>query len=116
MRRLIEPGVPVVLGAARPAPQRQVAHPPALGSTNNAVVAGIVSAIVAGTISFLVAYYQSDDAARQAVFGQQAQVASQMETAAAVYYDTIMNDYNFWINCDTGDNLWLYDSRINGTY
>ena len=30
MRRLIEPGVPVVLGAARPAPQRQVAHPPAL--------------------------------------------------------------------------------------
>ena len=30
MRRLIEPGIPVVLGAARPAPQRQVAHPPAL--------------------------------------------------------------------------------------
>ncbi len=29
MWRLIEPGVPVVLGAARPAPQRQVAHPPA---------------------------------------------------------------------------------------
>ena len=30
MRRLIEPGVAVVFGAARPAPQRQVAHPPAL--------------------------------------------------------------------------------------
>jgi hypothetical protein len=29
MRRLIEPGIPVVLGATRPAPQsqRQVAHP-----------------------------------------------------------------------------------------
>jgi hypothetical protein len=74
--------------------------------TNNAVVAGIVSAIVAGTISFLVAYYQSHDAAKQAVVGQQAQVASQMETAAAAFYDTIMNDYNFWINCHTGDNLW----------
>ena len=30
VRRLVEPGVPVVLGAARPAPQRQVAHPTAL--------------------------------------------------------------------------------------
>lgn len=30
MRRLIEPGVPVILGAACAAPQRQVAHPPAL--------------------------------------------------------------------------------------
>jgi len=28
MRRFVEPGVPLVLGAARPAPQRHVAHPP----------------------------------------------------------------------------------------
>jgi hypothetical protein len=30
MRRFVEPGIPVVLSTARPAPQRQVAHPPAL--------------------------------------------------------------------------------------
>ena len=30
MRRLVEPGVPVILGAARPAPQGQVAHAPVL--------------------------------------------------------------------------------------
>ena len=30
MRRLVEPGVPVVLGAARPAPQRHMAHAPAV--------------------------------------------------------------------------------------
>jgi len=30
MGRLIEPGIRVVLGTARPVPQRKVAHPPAL--------------------------------------------------------------------------------------
>src|SRR5205823_2533605 len=30
VRRLVEPGVPMVPGAAPPAPQHQVAHPPAL--------------------------------------------------------------------------------------
>ena len=36
MRRLIESGIPVVLSAACPAPQRQVTHPPALVSASRA--------------------------------------------------------------------------------
>ena len=74
--------------------------------TNNAALAGIVSAIVAGSISFLVAYYQGHDAARQAVVGQQVQAASQLQSAATVYYDIVMNDYNFWLKCDARDSHW----------
>jgi len=47
--------------------------------TNNAVVAGVVSAIVAGAISFAIAHYQSQDSARQAIASQQTQDVTQLE-------------------------------------
>ncbi len=36
------------------------------GLTGNALISGVVAALVAGAISFTIAHYQSQDAARQA--------------------------------------------------
>lgn len=67
--------------------------------TNNAVVAGIVSAIVAGAISLMVAHDQIQDTHRQANASQQAAVADRIETdASRLYRDGLMvADHN--ISC-----------------
>ena len=49
-------------------------------------MAAVISAIIAGVISFYVAHWQSQEAAKQAVSGQQAQAAIQLEEAATVFY------------------------------
>jgi hypothetical protein len=45
---------------------------------NNAIVAGVVSALVAGAISFLVAHYQDESAVNQALATQRADFSSQI--------------------------------------
>jgi hypothetical protein len=66
------------------------------GLTGSALVSGIVSAIVAGAISFLIAHYQSQDAARQAISGQQTAAIVQLETAANVFYQGTIA---LWTGC-----------------
>ena len=80
--------------------------------TNNAVVAGVVSAIVAGAISFAVAHYQTQDAARQALAGQQASAAVQLQTAANVYYQAT---FTVWGNCQQNPEGSCTDGTVSGT-
>lgn len=61
--------------------------------TGNALVSGIVAAIVAGVISFGIAHYQSQDAARQAQAAQVADGASQVESVAAGFYEAAESLY-----------------------
>lgn len=63
-------------------PKDQINKRPFGFLANNVVIAGIVSAITAGTMSFFIAKYQSQDAGRQALAGQQISVAIQLESAA----------------------------------
>lgn len=70
--------------------------------TNNALVAGVVSAIVAGIIAFLVAHFQEQDAASQAHAVQEAQAAGQLETAANALYQSSTSVYNFQLKCSNG--------------
>lgn len=56
--------------------------------TNNALVAGIVSAIVAGAISFLVVHYQNQDAAAQQRGAEQVAATVQFENSAAALFET----------------------------
>jgi hypothetical protein len=55
------------------------------GLTGNALLTGIVCAIVAGVISYYVAHWQAQDAARQAIASQQAQQVIQLETDARTF-------------------------------
>ena len=61
--------------------------------SNNALISGIVSAVVAGVISFVVASYQSQDAARQAVTGQQVQEVGQLEMDARTFVQVVDRIY-----------------------
>lgn len=70
------------------------------GLTGNALVSGVVSAVVAGAISFGVAHQQSQDSARQAVAGQQASAAAQLEAAATTFYRDAQNLYVSRSSCD----------------
>lgn len=73
------------------------------GLTNNALVAGVVSAAVAGIISLvvslLVTHFQDQSAASQARSTQQALAAGQLEAAAGNLYSTTQNVYNFQLKC-----------------
>ncbi len=64
------------------------------GLTGNALVSGVVAAIVAGVISFWVAHYQDQDAARQARAAQQAAAATQLEASATTYYNDTFAIYD----------------------
>jgi type II secretory pathway pseudopilin PulG len=92
---------PVVVRIAEPAskPRRKRDF-----LTNNAVVASVVSAIVAGVISYLVANYQGQDAARQAQDALQTQQAQQIEAAATALYHSTNDVYNYQLKC-AGANL-----------
>jgi hypothetical protein len=63
------------------------------GFTNNALLSAIVSVIIAGVISFVVAHWQSQDAARQAVTAQQVQEVLQLETAAETFDQAAYSAY-----------------------
>jgi hypothetical protein len=56
------------------------------GLAGNALVASVVSVIVAGLISFYVARWQSQDAAKQATSAQQVAAVVQLESAASTFY------------------------------
>ena len=66
---------------------------------NNALVASVVSAIVAGVISFFIAHWQDQDAARQAHAAQAADGASQVESAAQDFYDAAESLYTARRQC-----------------
>jgi hypothetical protein len=55
------------------------------GLTGNALLTGIVCAIVAGVISYYVAHWQAQDAARQAIASQQTQQVIQLESDARTF-------------------------------
>ena len=80
------------------------------GLTNNALVAGVVSAAVAGIISLvvslLVTHFQDQSAASQAHSAQQASAAEQLEAAAASVYSATQNVYNFQRECVSPNETW----------
>jgi hypothetical protein len=59
--------------------------------SNNALVAGVISAIVAGVISLLITHYQDQDAAAQVRGTEQTAAALQLETAATNLERATMN-------------------------
>jgi hypothetical protein len=94
---------PVVAKIAEPAPKPKRKRD---FLTNNAVIAGIVSAVVAGGISFGVAHYQSQDSARQAQGALQTQQAQKLEGVTLAVYHSLNNVYNFQLKCFDGDMTW----------
>jgi len=80
------------------------------GLTNNALVAGVVSAAVAGIISLvvslLVTHFQDQSAAGQARSTQQALAAEQLEATAGNLYSTTQNVYNFQLKCARTNETW----------
>jgi len=73
---------------------------------NNALVAGIVSAIVAGLISLLVVNFQDQDAVSQVRSEQLSQAAGQLETAADTLYLGTTSVYNFQLECASARETW----------
>lgn len=69
--------------------------------SNNALVAGVISAIVAGVISYGVARYQVDDAARQAIASQQVTELVQLEQTSQTLYEETNGLYVFEPKCNT---------------
>src|ERR1700745_107701 len=57
------------------------------GWTGNPLAHGVISVFLAGVLSFSVARWQSEYAAKQATAGQQAAVAVQLETAATTFFE-----------------------------
>ena len=85
---------------ASAAPQREmpkVTRRRTGGLTSNALVSTVVAAIVAGGISFAIAHYQDQDAARQAMSAQRASTALQLETAATGFYQAT---FDLWPSCE----------------
>jgi len=76
------------------------------GLTNNALVAGVVSAVVAGVISLLVTHFQDRSAESQAHSAQQASAAEQLEAAASSLYSATQNVYNFQRGCVSPNVTW----------
>jgi type II secretory pathway pseudopilin PulG len=74
------------------------------GMPSNALVSGVVGAIVAGLISFGIAHYQDQDAARQAASAQQASAALQLETAATGLYQAT---FDLWPSCEKNPGICL---------
>jgi hypothetical protein len=68
----------------------------------NALVTGIICAILAGVISFYVARWQSQDAAKQAVASQQAQELVRVETDATTLYQVAYGVYVSRRECVAG--------------
>jgi hypothetical protein len=67
------------------------------GLTSNALLVAVASALIAAVVSFFVAHWQSQDAARQAVAAQQVQEVIQLETAAETFDQTAYSAYaNGW--------------------
>jgi hypothetical protein len=63
------------------------------GLTGNALITAVIAAVVSGVISFGIAHYQAADAAGQAHAAQVADGASQVESAAANYYQAAESLY-----------------------
>jgi hypothetical protein len=82
------------------------------GLTNSALISGVVSAIVAGAISFTVAHYQDQDAAHQAISGQQVSAVLQLETAANAYYQAV---FTLWASCEEHPEDGCTTETVNGT-
>ena len=53
------------------------------GNNGQRLITGVVSAIIAGVVSFYVAHWQSQDAARQAIASQRVLEVIQLKTAGA---------------------------------
>jgi hypothetical protein len=58
---------------------------PGGGLTGNALFTGVICAVIAAVVSFFIAHWQSQDAARQAVAEQQEQEVIQLRTDAMAY-------------------------------
>jgi hypothetical protein len=63
------------------------------GLTGNALLTAVIAALVSGAISFYVAHWQSQDAARQAAAGQQVQALIQLETDSRTFYEVDTTAY-----------------------
>ncbi len=71
------------------------------GWTTNPLAVALISAVLAGIVSFLVASYQVHASAEQAIGGQQATAAAQVETAATAFYHDVQNAYKTPPICHT---------------
>jgi hypothetical protein len=69
---------------------------------NNALVAGVISAIVAGVITLLITHYQDRDAATQTRSAEQTTAVLQLEVAATTLDRATMNLLG---NCSTDPGL-----------
>jgi hypothetical protein len=72
----------------------------------------LISAIVAGVISLGITQCQSQDAARQAVTGQQVSAVVQLETSATAYYQATMT---LWGTCIDNTAIACPDSSSGGS-
>lgn len=69
--------------------------------TSNPLAVALIAAVVAGVVSFLVASYQSHTSAKQALGGQQAAAAIQLQTDATAYYkDITVYEYTYLCKSD----------------
>jgi hypothetical protein len=79
--------------------------------TNNPVFTTLLAAVVALITAFLVAHYQDQDAARQAVSAQRATAALQLETAATGFYQAT---FDLWPSCQKNPSVCLENSAYAG--
>jgi hypothetical protein len=81
-----------------PTPRRSRSLPG--GLTSNALVSGVVAAVVSGVISFGVARYQTQDANREALAGQQATAVVQLETSSSAFWEDTNSAYTY-LSCNS---------------